>query len=271
MLTPSLRDRFTVKRIVSYLQTHRKIALLLAIFFLTGAGIAVNTVTGVLTNMKKASQPDNTPQWFPDYPPLRPATSQSLTGTIARGELLVKAGDCMACHTDTHNKGASFAGGLPMQTPFGVIYSPNITPDPDTGIGRWSEAQFIRAMQKGISPQGHYYYPAFPYLYFSRMPIEDLKAIKAYLDAIPAVHQLNRDNEMVFPFNLRIMQLPWHTLLHHIFHSGFEFRIRAGGAGAAHWVTCTSCDHIQVGVQKTCLSRFGEGSRITWDWCMIKT
>lgn len=188
---------------------------LFLVMLIIGGSIAANTLYGVLQNMQKAAQPDDSPQWYPPYPPVRPPASPLVAADVARGETLVKAADCMACHTDTHNKGPSFAGGLPMQTPFGVIRSPNITPDAETGIGRWTTDQFVRAMKKGISPDGHYYYPAFPYPYFARMPVEDIKAIKAYLDHIPAVRQANRPNDMVWPFSLRIMQLPWRILFFH--------------------------------------------------------
>ncbi len=184
---------------------------------LIGLGIVIVvtgaiTVMGISRNMEKAAQPEPTVTWFPDYPAI---TASANSDEIKRGEYLVKAGDCIACHTNTATHGAVFAGGRKMQTPFGVLYTPNITPDHETGIGGWTEAQFEKAMREGISPQGHYYYPAFPFLYFSRMPSEDIKAIKAYLDNIPAVHQENRENEMVFPFNIRLLQLPWRLMFFH--------------------------------------------------------
>jgi len=148
--------------------------------------------------------------YFPDYPATNPRAKN--TAQIKRGEYLVKAGDCIACHTNTPEKGPVFAGGLPMPTPFGTIYTPNITSDKNTGIGNWTDAQFIKAMRKGISPEGKYYYPAFPYLYFSKITDEDLLAIKAYLDNIPAVNQANRDNTMMWPFNWRFLQLGWRLL-----------------------------------------------------------
>ena len=109
----------------------------------------------------------------------------------------------MACHTNVKEGGKSFAGGFPVKTPFGTIYTPNITSDKEYGIGGWTDQQFIKALHKGISPQGKYYYPAFPYLYFNRIKDQDLIAIKAYLDATPPVHVANRKNTMMFPFNWR--------------------------------------------------------------------
>lgn len=205
----------TVKQLINRFLSCRICIVLFLIVALAGGGIAANMIHGVLVNMEKASQPEPTPTWYPEYPPLSQPQNPAEAAEMARGETLVKAGDCIACHTDTHHQGPTFAGGLPMQTPFGVIYAPNITPDPETGIGKWTTDQFVRAMQKGISPDGHYYYPAFPYLYFSRMPVEDLRAIKAYLDHIPAVHKPNVANEMVWPFSMRIMQLPWRILFFH--------------------------------------------------------
>jgi len=177
----------------------------------------IYTIVGIdqsLQIMTEANEDEQgvTP-YFPSYPPVN--TEGKDPTLIQRGEYLAKAGDCMACHTNSPEKGQPFAGGLPMQTPFGTIYSPNITPDKQTGIGNWTDEQFIKAMHKGISPKGYYYYPAFPYLYFSTVSTDDLKAIKAYLDSIPAVHQENRKNEMIWPFNRRLLQLPWRLMFFH--------------------------------------------------------
>lgn len=173
------------------------------------------TLLGINQNVQQMAEvgTDDAPLNTIPYPPVNMQGKNP--ALIQRGEYLVKAGDCMACHTNSPNKGAAYAGGLPMQTPFGTIYSPNISPDKETGIGAWTEDQFIKAMHEGISPDGHYYYPAFPYLFFSTVSIEDLKAIKAYLDSIPAVKQKNRPNEMVWPFNIRFLQLPWRLLFFH--------------------------------------------------------
>ena len=146
---------------------------------------------------------------YPVYPKMDygtgPAASQ-----IQRGEYLAKAGDCIACHTTPG--GIPFAGGLGINTPFGMLYAPNITPDKTTGIGGWTDAEFIRAMREGIAPDGHYYYPAFPYLYFNRVTDDDLKAIKAYLNALAPVQQANKENDLMFPFNMRFLQLGWRAL-----------------------------------------------------------
>jgi len=194
--------------------TQKKIAIPLSLFFLFTLIAVVYFSISVSKNIREmtTAASEATP-YFPDYPPVH------LNGkdpeVVKRGEYLAKAGDCIACHTNTPTKGTAFAGGLPMHTPFGTIYSPNITPDRETGIGNWTEEQFIRAMREGISPDGHYYYPAFPYFYFNKITTEDLKAIKAYLDTLEPVKQQNRPNEMVKPFNKRFLQLGWRVLFFH--------------------------------------------------------
>lgn len=145
------------------------------------------------------------------YPKVDYGTGEKAT-LIKKGEYLVKTGDCIACHTNVAEGGKPFAGGFPMVTPFGTIYTPNITSDKTYGIGTWSDKDFIKALHEGISPQGTYYYPAFPYLYFNRIKDEDIVAMRAYLNAVPAVHVENRKNTMMFPFNWRFLQLGWRIL-----------------------------------------------------------
>lgn len=137
--------------------------------------------------------------YYPPYPPIAPAVDQK-TSLIARGEYLAKMGDCIACHTDVKGKTPSFAGGLPINTPFGTFYSPNITPDKETGIGTWTERDFIRALKEGRNPQGGNYFPVFPYIYFSKITEEDARALYAYFMSIPPVHQENKS--LPFPFNM---------------------------------------------------------------------
>lgn len=134
---------------------------------------------------------------------------------IQRGEYLAKAGDCIACHTAETPGSKPFAGGLGIKTPFGTFYTPNITGDKETGIGKWSDDDFVRAMQKGIRPDGSYYYPVFPYPNFTLVSRDDLLAIKAYLMSIPAVKQPNKENDVPFPFSWRFLQLGWRILFFH--------------------------------------------------------
>lgn len=129
---------------------------------------------------------------------------------LARGKRLVDAGDCIACHTVAGGK--AFAGGRPIETPFGVIYSPNITPDRDTGIGAWSDDDFYRAMHEGISADGSRLYPAFPYPYFTRMTRDDVMAVRAYLNTLPAVHSQRPGNELTWPLNNRVMMRGWNMM-----------------------------------------------------------
>jgi mono/diheme cytochrome c family protein len=104
------------------------------------------------------------------------------------------------------------AGGRAMQTPFGVIYSTNITPDPDTGIGSWTDDDFVNAMTKGIAPDGTHYFPAFPYTSFTRMKRQDVLDLKAYLRSIPPVQQANKPPAMPWPFRWRAAQAVWKWL-----------------------------------------------------------
>ena len=137
-----------------------------------------------------------------------------------RGEYLTKMGDCIACHTDTtHPNSPVFAGGYPISTPFGIFYSPNITSDKETGIGKWTDDEFVRAMQHGISPQGYNYFPVFPYTSFTRVTRDDLLAIKAYLFSIPAIKNTPPKNDVAFPFSWRFLQYGW-KLLFFEFHKG---------------------------------------------------
>ena len=132
---------------------------------------------------------------------------------VRRGQALVIAGDCMSCHL--REGGAPFAGGYPLRTPFGVIYSPNITSDKETGIGAWTGDDFYRAMHDGIGRQGENLYPAFPYPNFNRISRADDDAILAYLKAVPAVRYTAPGNQLAFPMNIRFMVSFWNWLFFH--------------------------------------------------------
>ena len=129
---------------------------------------------------------------------------------IKRGEYLAHAGDCIACHTVRGGK--PFAGGLPIPTPFGTLYTPNITPDDQTGIGKWSADDFYRAMHTGRGKNGMLLYPAFPFTSYTKVTRADSDAIYAYLRSLPPVSQPNHPNELRFPFNQRNMLIGWRTL-----------------------------------------------------------
>ncbi|MDB5847707.1 MAG: aldehyde dehydrogenase [Rhodoferax sp.] len=130
--------------------------------------------------------------------------------TIERGRQLAAVGNCVGCHTTAG--GVPNVGGLAMHTPFGTVYTTNLTPDAETGLGRWSLAAFQRAMREGVSRDGHQLYPAFPYTAFAKSTDEDLTAIYAYLMAQPAVHAPTRPAEMRFPFNQRWLMAGWNAL-----------------------------------------------------------
>lgn len=126
---------------------------------------------------------------------------------VEQGRYLAIAGGCGSCHTQDGQP--ELSGGAALESPYGNFYAPNITPDPDTGIGGWSEAEFIRAFREGVSPAGEHYYPAFPYPAYTGMTDGDLKALKAYLDAVTPVKQQNREHELVWYANWRMPLAVW--------------------------------------------------------------
>jgi mono/diheme cytochrome c family protein len=132
-----------------------------------------------------------------------PARAQALASDeVERGAYLARAGDCAACHTAPG--GAAMAGGLPMKMPFGTIYTTNITPDPDTGIGRYRLEDFERAVRRGVAPGGRHLYPAMPYPSFTKITDADLRALYAYfMNGVPPVHQPNRKNGVRWPLDVR--------------------------------------------------------------------
>ena len=132
--------------------------------------------------------------------------------SAARGAYLATAAGCADCHTDAKNGGRPYAGGRALTTPFGTFYAPNITPDVDTGIGQWNDAQFLDALREGVSPDGSNYFPVFPYPSFTKITDDDARAIKAYLFAQPAVRQSNRAHEVAFPFSWRFLLNGWKLL-----------------------------------------------------------
>ena len=137
-------------------------------------------------------------------------TSSAPASTIAKGEYLARAGDCIACHTAPEGK--LFAGGRAMLTPFGTLYTSNITPDPETGIGKWTADEFYRMMHTGRSRDGGLIYPAMPFASYTKITREDSDAIYAYLRSVEPVKQPNRPHDLSFPYNNRSLILGWRTL-----------------------------------------------------------
>jgi mono/diheme cytochrome c family protein len=129
---------------------------------------------------------------------------------VARGEYLARASDCIACHSNPGDK--PFGGGRPMATPFGTLYSPNISPDRATGIGAWSADEFYSMMHTGRSRSGQLLYPAMPFAAYTKMTRADVDAIFAYLKTVPPVHRPNTPQDLRFPYNNRSLLLGWRTL-----------------------------------------------------------
>ena len=141
---------------------------------------------------------------------------------IQRGKYLAIAGDCTACHTQTRDK--PFAGGKPIVTPFGTLLSANITPDQHTGIGAWSDEDFVSALRKGVGHGGTHLYPAMPYLYYTKMSRQDALAIRAWLNTLKPIENAVKSDELPFPFNVRAAMIGWDKLF---FKEG-EFKPVAG-------------------------------------------
>lgn len=129
---------------------------------------------------------------------------------IARGKALTEAGGCAACHTADPAK--PFAGGKRIDTPFGGVYSANLTPDRDTGLGAWSDDDFYRALRFGVAPDGSRYYPAFPYPNFTKLTRQDIAAIRAYLATLTPVKNAPRAPELRWPLNYRVVMRGWNWL-----------------------------------------------------------
>lgn len=149
--------------------------------------------------------------WYPSLATITPPVASSFSAEqIERGRIVAAEGYCAECHTRTDmGGGPELAGDYKMETPFGAIYSSNITPDPETGIGRWSEEALRRAMRYGVSREGEHLIPAFPYDHFTKMTDQDIADLYAYLMTRPAVHMTQRPNELPFPLSLRIGQAAW--------------------------------------------------------------
>ena len=146
--------------------------------------------------------------WRPAIAPVEPPAPQSFApDVVARGKMLATAGNCATCHTADNGK--PFAGGHPVQTPFGTIYTTNITPDRETGIGRWSLAAFTRAMREGVARDGKHLFPAFPYDHFDILTDPDIGALYAYLMTVPPVGARTPANTVPFPLDIRALQAGW--------------------------------------------------------------
>jgi len=162
---------------------------LLAVVVLVGLGVAV----------------------FLFRPVAGPARDLTLKADATHGAYVLALGGCVACHTDTKNNGERLAGGAPLVTPFGKFVPPNITPDPEAGIGKWTLAEFSEALSDGRGPNGHLY-PAFPYTSYTAMTDQDLVDLFAALKAVTPVNKRAPRSEVSFPFNIRLVNLAWQNL-----------------------------------------------------------
>jgi mono/diheme cytochrome c family protein len=139
-----------------------------------------------------------------------PTAAAAEVGSVERGSYVFAAAGCAECHTAKGGK--PLAGGRALKTPFGTYYSPNITPDTETGIGKWSEADLKRALREGIGPDGTHFFPVFPYPSFTLMTDADIRDLDAYLKSVAPVVQANRRHEVDFPFGFRLLMLGWNRL-----------------------------------------------------------
>ena len=142
--------------------------------------------------------------------PAHAEKASATTEAITRGEYLARAGDCVACHSEPN--GRPFAGGRAMPTPFGSLFVPNITPDDDTGIGRWTPDEFYRMLHTGVSRDGTLLYPAMPFASYTKVTRADSDAMFTFLQSETPVRQKNRPHELKFPFNDRDLLIGWRTL-----------------------------------------------------------
>ena len=143
--------------------------------------------------------------WFVTIPATVPASALGAhTPNPANGKTMFFAGGCTSCHaTPGQDDKTRLGGGLGLKSPFGTFYVPNISPDPNDGIGNWSEADFVTAMMKGTSPDGRHYFPAFPYTSYQRMRSRTCATCSRIIKTLPPVQGKVRDHDVPFPFNVR--------------------------------------------------------------------
>jgi mono/diheme cytochrome c family protein len=193
-----------------------KIAAIVIVLLVVAAGVGWL----ILRTHGPTSFAGGTPVALADYHGPNPTgvpADLSHADLVKRGEYLARAGDCAACHNTPG--GEPLAGGYVFKLPFGTIYSPNITPDKETGIGNWSDADFLRAMHDGIGKNGENLYPAFPYTSYTLLTDRDVLLIKAYLFSLKPVHYQPPADDLAFPFNQRFLMKFWNVL----FNPGHRF------------------------------------------------
>jgi mono/diheme cytochrome c family protein len=195
--------------------------------------------------------------WFLTVPQSVPASALGAhTPDLANGKTIFTAGGCVSCHAVPKAEDKTrLGGGLALKSPFGTFYVPNISPDPKDGIGAWNEAQFVTALNKGTSPDGSHYYPAFPYTSYQRMTFDDLRDLFGYLKTLPPVQGRVRNHDLPFPLTIRRTLGLWKLL----FLDGEPFKpdpsksaIWNRGAylvnGPAHCAECHSPRNVLGGI-----------------------
>jgi mono/diheme cytochrome c family protein len=151
--------------------------------------------------------------WIVTVPSVVPASAlPNYSPNIANGEVVFNAGGCASCHATSGRPRTSLGGGLALKSPFGTFYVPNISPDPNDGIGNWSEADFVTAVTKGTSPAGQHLYPAFPYTSYQKARIDDVRDLFAYIKTLPPVSGRTLPHDLKFPFNIRRLVGFWKLL-----------------------------------------------------------
>ncbi len=140
---------------------------------------------------------------------LMAAAASTQDSVIERGEYLIHAGGCIDCHTEDSDEANALAGGRALESPFGTFYSPNITPDDETGIGSWSDDDFLNTLWDGVSPDGDHYYPAFPYTSYTGVSREDLLAMKAYLFSLKPVEKNTPEHDLAWYISTRLAAGAW--------------------------------------------------------------
>lgn len=187
----------------------RKFCIGILVGFCGVAAGAIAIAAAQDANPAKATPPAKSAPSAKTAPAVQ-AASPADAELVKRGHYLALAADCMPCHTGAPKE--EFAGGLPLNTPFGIIYSPNITPDDATGIGKWTFDDFKNAVHDGIRADGAYLYPAMPYDAFTKIEDDDLKAIWAFLRSVKPINKPQKANGLGFPFNIRELMFFWRTL-----------------------------------------------------------
>jgi len=168
--------------------------------------------------------------WWLTAPAASAVPLPSRAPDLANGQEIFNVGGCSSCHAVPNQPDRlRLGGGLALGSPFGTFYAPNISPDPADGIGRWSEADFVSAVMRGVSPEGKHYFPAFPYTSYHLAKVEDVRDLFAYLKTLPPVSGKVRDHDLPFPFNIRRNVGVWKSL----FMDGKPFV--ADGAKSPQW------------------------------------